>query len=308
MTPSSHEYADTSECSDILSLSLSLKKENISSYGGIYSNLKDEHSLTDFSENNSHKNKEKNTNTQNVTFQWDEEELESDIVYLTGNFCNWKQFFIMPKIDKKYIITLPLPKALHKFKFRINEIYKINKNYPVMKDGENNCNYIDTSVSKSINSSEIKEEKNLSEEEDSNSSSSSSSDSSLNYEAECEDHEERIKRYKKRKMKKKKYSRKFPKKNDLNNNSPDVPYSYNYMLNINIISSQKLIGNKKYYEPKENNVLGDNCSYKKIGVLPAVEINHLHSNNLIIAGDRALCSSFVRYRNKFITILYYKPM
>ena len=305
MTPSSHEYDDTSQCSDILSLSL--KKENISSYGGIYSNLNEEHSLTDFSDNNS-KKKEKNMNTQNVTFQWDEEELESDVVYLTGNFCNWKQFFIMPKINNKYVITLPLPKALHKFKFRINEIYKINKNYPVMNDGENNCNYIDTSISKSINSSKIKDEENLSEEDNSNSSSSSSSDSSLNYEPECDDHEERIKRYKIRKMKKKKYSRKFPTKNDLNNYSPDVPYSYNYMHNINIISSQKLIGNKKYYEPKENNVLGDNCSYKKIGVLPAVEINHLHSNNLIIAGDRALCSSFVRYRNKFITLLYYKPI
>ena len=50
MASSAHDNNDTS-------LSLSLKKENISSYGGIYSNLKDEYSLTDFSENNSHKNK-----------------------------------------------------------------------------------------------------------------------------------------------------------------------------------------------------------------------------------------------------------
>ena len=80
------------------------------------------------------------------------------------------------------------------------------------------------------------------------------------------------------------------------------------MYNINVISSQKLIGKMKYYEPKENNILGDNCSYKKIGVLPAVELNHIHSNNLVISGSRALCSSFTRYRNKFITFLYYKPI
>ena len=109
------------------------------------------------------------------------------------------------------------------------------------------------------------------------------------------------------KMKKKKYSQKYPKIDKLNNYAPDVPYSYNYMYNIDVISTQNFIGKRKYYEPKEHNILGDNCSYKKIGVLPAVEINHIHSNNLIVTGDRALCSSFSRYRNKFITFLYYKP-
>ena len=97
-----------------------------------------------------------------------------------------------------------------------------------------------------------------------------------------EDEEERYKRIKKRKMKKKKYSQIFPKKNYMNNYPPDIPYSYNYKYNLNLIGSQNIIGNRKYYEAKENNVLGDNCSYKKIGVLPAVEINHLHSNNIIV--------------------------
>ena len=311
MTPSINDYSETSVCSDILSLSL--KRENISSYGGIFSNLNEDHSLTDFSDNNSNKKKNK-MNTKNVTFQWDEEESDSQIVYLTGSFCNWKQFFIMPKIDNKYSITLPLPKALHKFKFRINDIFKINKKYPVMKDGDSKCNYIDTSNTKDTNSESKNCSSNKNESNsDSNSSDidndlNSSSDSSLSYEAELEDDEERIKRLRKRKMKKIKYSQVFPKKGHLNNYAPDVPYSYNYMYNINVISPQKFIGKREYYEPKENNILGDNCSYKKIGVLPAVEINHIHSNNLIVSGQRALCSSFVRYRNKFITLLYYKPI
>ena len=98
--------------------------------------MNEEQSITDCSHNNKSKNKLKNTNTKDVTFQWDEEESESEVVYLTGSFCNWKQFFIMPKIDDKYSITLPLPKALHKFKFRINEDYKLNdfviiKNEPI---------------------------------------------------------------------------------------------------------------------------------------------------------------------------------
>ena len=39
----------------------------------------------------------------------------------------------MPKVDNKYSITLALPKALHKFKFRINEIFYTNKKYPIFE-------------------------------------------------------------------------------------------------------------------------------------------------------------------------------
>ena len=301
MNSSAHNFDNTSSNSD--NLSLSLKRENASSYGGIYSNWNEDQSLTNSSANNKNEKKLEKNKTQNVTFQWDEEESDSEVVYLTGSFCNWKQFFIMPKLDNKYSITIALPKALHKFKFRINDDFKLNKNYPVMKEGNNNYNYIDTSETKDTTKSE-NSEKNMSESGNTDESDSSSSSSS--YEPELEDKEERFQR-KKNKMKKKKYSQIFPKKNKLNNYAPDVPYSYNYMYNIDIISTQNFIGKRKYYEPKEHNILGDNCSYKKIGVLPAVEINHIHSNNLIVSGDRALCSSFSRYRNKFITFLYYKP-
>ena len=295
MNSSTHEFDIISENSD--NLSISLKRENASSYGGIYSNWNEDYSLTDPSSKNKSKKKLEKNNTQNVTFQWDEEESDSEVVCLTGSFCNWKQFFIMLKMDNKYTITIDLPKALHKFKFRINEDFKLNKNYPVMKEGNNKYNYIDTTETKdntkSSNTEESKSDSDITDESDNTDESESSSSSSS---------------YEKNKMKKKKYSQIFPKKNKLNNYAPDVPYSYNHMYNIDVISSQNLIGKRKYYEPIENNILGDNCSYKKIGVLPAVEINHIHSNNLIINGESALCSSFTRYRNKFITFLYYKPI
>ena len=306
MTPSTKEYSETSDISD--NLSLSLKRDTISYYGGIVSDASDDHSLTDFSDNNDN-NKNKN-NIQNVTFQWDEEESDSQIVYLTGNFCKWKQYFIMPKINNIYTITLPLPKDLHKFRFRINDVFKLNKKYPIMKDGDNECNYIDTSEINNRNTKSKKSpisvnnsDEDLIEEEN----SLSCSDSSLLYEPELEEEEEKIKRLRKLKIKKIKYSMIFPKKDRLNNYAPNVPYCYNYIYNIDIISPQKYIGKSKYYEPKENNILGDNSSYKKISVLPVGEINHIHSNNLIASGARSLCSSFVRYRNKFITFLYYKP-
>ena len=300
MTYLAQEYENSSTNTD--NLSLSLKRENASSYGGIISHFNEE-SLTDPSTKNKSKNKLQQNNTKNVTFQWDEE--ESEVVYLTGSFCNWKQFFIMPKIDNKYSVTLALPKALHKFKFRINEDFKLNNKYPVMKEGNNNCNYIDTSETKDDTKSENSDKE--SSESDNSDDSDSSSDSSSLYEREIDDKEERFRR-KKNKMKRKKYSQIFPKKKKLNNYAPDIPYSYNYMYNLDIINSQKSIGKIKYYEPKENNILGDNCSYKKIGVRPAVELNHIHSNTLVVSGNTILCSSFTRYRNKFITFLYYKPL
>ena len=300
MTYLAQEYENSSTNTD--NLSLSLKRENASSYGGIISHFNEE-SLTEPSTKNKSKNNLQKNNTKNVTFQWDEE--ESEVVYLTGSFCNWKQFFIMPKIDNKYIVTLALPKALHKFKFRINEDFKLNNKYPVMKEGNNNCNYIDTSETKDDTKSENSDKE--SSESDNSDDSDSSSDSSSLYEREIDDKEERFRR-KKNKMKRKKYSQIFPKKKKLNNYAPDIPYSYNYMYNLDIINSQKSIGKIKYYEPKENNILGDNCSYKKIGVRPAVELNHIHSNTLVVSGNTILCSSFTRYRNKFITFLYYKPI
>jgi hypothetical protein len=279
--------------------------------------MNDDQSVDGNSNYNDKKKSRKKKETQPVTFEWEKE--EKDTVYLTGSFCNWRQFFIMQKNDNIYKITIPLPKALHKFKFRINEIFYTNKKYPIMKDGDNNCNYIDTSESDNKQSS-IKNNKkfsddnsdneNKSDNESDTSESNSSSDSNSNsYDDELEVEERIFRKRKKRikKMKKIKYSQIFPKKINLNNYAPDVPYSYNYMYNIDVISKQRLIGKRKYYEPKENNMLGDNCSYKKIGVLPAVEINHIHSNDSIISGERVLCSSFTRYRNKFITYLYYKP-
>ena len=242
MAYSSHDFDSNSVNSE--NLSLSLKRENASSYGGINSTLNEEQSITDCSHNNKSKNKLKNTNTKDVTFQWDEEESESEVVYLTGSFCNWKQFFIMPKIDNKYSVTLALPKALHKFKFRINEDFRLNNKYPVMKEGDLNCNYIDTSDSKDTTRHSINSKKSINSnktQESEESESDSDSDNSSSYEREIDDEESKFRR-KKLKMKKKKYSQIFPKKYKLNNYTPDIPYSYNYMYNINVISSQKVIG------------------------------------------------------------------
>ena len=65
MASSAHEFDSTSMLSD--NLSLSLKLENRSSYGGINSNMNEDQSMTD----KTSEKKTQNKNTKSVTFQWD---------------------------------------------------------------------------------------------------------------------------------------------------------------------------------------------------------------------------------------------
>ena len=68
-------------------LSISLKNENASSYGGILSNLNDDKSLNDLSTHEDKKShKKKKNELQKITIEWDKEEKE--VVYVTGSFCS----------------------------------------------------------------------------------------------------------------------------------------------------------------------------------------------------------------------------
>lgn len=311
------DYSSASE-----SFSLSLQKDNESTYNGILS--LPENSISK-ANNRKREKKEKTNKTNNnnkiapITFEWDKE--ESDVVYLTGDFCNWKQFLIMPKNNKNiYSLTIPLPRGRHQFKFRINNIYQLNHKYPVMKDGENENNYIDTS--KPANEAEAQGVKDNDEDKNDNEDDSEDNDDedeseedeeeegeeeeSEEEEEEEEDESEKMRKKKeeiRNNLKKMEYNTQFPKRGIFSSMAPDLPYIYNYELNLDLFSNQGKIGRKKYIEPKENDILGDNYSHKKINVLPFVETNHAHSK---INSRCALCSIFFRYRNKFSTFIYYK--
>ena len=79
-----------------------------------------------------------------ILFQWDS---GGSNVYLTGSFCDWKQFFEMENDEedkKKYNLTLYLPKGIYQYKFKIDEQWKCNSNYPTCRDKNGNINnYID---------------------------------------------------------------------------------------------------------------------------------------------------------------------
>ena len=88
------------------------------------------------------KNNNIETNKIPVTFEW---ESGGNSVYLSGNFCNWQQLFLMEKqSNDKHTLTLYLNKGFIQYKFKIDNEWKYNENYPTTIDNGNKNNYIDT--------------------------------------------------------------------------------------------------------------------------------------------------------------------
>ena len=81
-----------------------------------------------------------------TVFQWDGGGTN---VYLTGSFCDWQQFFEMEKCEdpknknnNKFVITLFLPKGSYQYKFKIDDKWKCNSNFPTCSDKNGNINNI----------------------------------------------------------------------------------------------------------------------------------------------------------------------
>lgn len=100
-------------------------------------------SKTDKQENDEKIILKNNSNKYPVTFEWTG---GGNSVYVSGNFCNWNQLFLMQKISEgKYILKLDVNKGLIQYKFKIDNEWKINPNFPSLIDHGNLNNYIDIS-------------------------------------------------------------------------------------------------------------------------------------------------------------------
>ena len=100
-----------------------------------------------------------NNNKYPVTFEWTG---GGNSIYVSGNFCNWNQLFLMQKESEgKYILKLDVNKGLIQYKFKVDNEWKINKNFPSLIDNGNLNNYIDTSkIIISSNKSELTTDEN----------------------------------------------------------------------------------------------------------------------------------------------------
>ena len=101
---------------------------------------------SDKNNNNKEKGKEKEKKEIEkikTLFEWDG---GGQLVYITGSFCNWKQFFKMEKNvnNGKFTLFLDLPRGFHQYKFKVDEKWEFSKNYPKFEENGNINNFIDT--------------------------------------------------------------------------------------------------------------------------------------------------------------------
>ena len=64
-------------------------------------------------------------------------------VYVTGNFANWKQWFLMNKSfnnPNEFTLTLDLPRGIYQFKFIVDKVWKYSNHLPQFKDEHGNIN------------------------------------------------------------------------------------------------------------------------------------------------------------------------
>lgn len=289
------------------------EEDEISDYDGIKSNIseeKEEDEYNDYSKFNfdseqTHKiNELSNIVSEKIekiptTFEWDK---GGNIVYVTGSFCNWKQYFLMKKEDNNhFLLTLNLPKGYHQYKFRVDNEWKYNEKFPICDDGGNINNYLDTTnweitINKTdegttINSTNITDNNDLSKlskmfiEKSKNSAY----------------------------YKMKRYSNYIPNKDEFSEKIPEIPRHYQNNMNINLFAHQNNLGNSNYLKISENNIMSDNIAFKGIENIYHEQTNHLRANiNNKQKNDKKdddektiLCSISSRYRLKFTTFVYY---
>ena len=231
-------------------------------------------------------------------FQWDG---DGNNVYLTGSFCDWHQFFEMEKYvdeneknnkNKKFFLTLFLPKGVYQYKFKIDDQWKCNSNFPTCNDKNGNINnIIDLTKPKGEEGTEFSTsyvttipEQKMDETKISNNT---------------------------RTLENEYYNDNNQIKSEVNNTTQNssIEYNFKYDFELDILSSQKNIGFNQFLEGKEYNILNDNYSYKKLLPLHNEQVEHFifNKNSCINSNKPIITSSSFRYGFKLTTIIYYKP-
>ena len=220
-----------------------------------------------------------------VTFEWDQ---GGNSVYLTGNFCNWEQYFLMNKNSSGiYSLTLYLSKGFIQYKFKVDDEWKCNEKFPMMIDNGHKNNYIDTTNWEiSVEASEENTKDYTNTNSNTELSMKHKINKSFNFQGE--------------------YSNHIPKINEMKDNVPKVPEPYKPKLNLNNISKQDQIGNELYLSNKVDNLFVEYSSYKKVKNLRHEQINHFNCKIKNVNNNPIISSLIFRYRLKFTNLVYYK--
>ena len=227
-----------------------------------------------------------------VTFEW---ENGGNNVYVTGNFCGWKQFFLMKKEENgKFILNINLPKGKYQYKFKVDGIWKYNDRFPTINENGIINNIIDTTnwqiTSENIEGKDTRASSSNALNNENNKNSKSKSTLTKN-----------------KLIRQKTYSTYIPKKDEFKKRIEHMNFKSKSCLNI----IHNKIGDSKYMYIQEKNILSDNISYKMIEAAENTDIDHLNVNKIQFQENNKN-SNFIfsvpfRYRHKLATFVYYKP-
>ena len=260
----------------------SIQIDGLSSYKGVKSDLsstQNENTIKSSSSNNisDKKNNDKDTKKDEripFKFEWKE---GGNKVQITGSFLSkWTMFIEMVKNPetKNFEFNINLPKINHEFKFIVDGVWKCSKFYPTSRDNSGNENNI-INLTNFITKEERNENNNKKEDKNN-----------------------------------KEYDCRFPKKQEMNFDAPNVPYQYALPYNIDFYTKQNKIGKGNFINFYERNLLSENNSYKNIMVFPHVNLNHsCLCCEKIENNCNFMKSAFsYRFKHKFLTIVYYTPV
>jgi hypothetical protein len=248
-------------------------------------------------------NKDNNIRTE---FYWDEGGNE---IYITGSFCEWKDFFLMEKNEKGiYTKILMLPPGFYQYKFKIDNNWAYSQKQPKFEDNNGNVNnFIDTT---NYNQNMIQDKQQKKKE-----------DKKENIEKTKKFRIDNIKepKYKINNIKRNPstkstnsigiysdYSTYIPLKTELSIKPSALPGLYKTHYNLNE-KKNKIIYEKKFsqieYIDHTNNLLTN--QYVGFQNLYHIHSNHLHSKEISDTKNN-VTSIISRYRAKFSTFIYYK--
>lgn len=240
------------------------------------------------------------------------------VVYLTGSFSNWSQWFLMKKsenMSSEFEITLELPLEVHYFKFIVDNVWKCSKDYPQINDGRGNINNtidIKHLVINVINQNIPLQNDNGKNNENidlklqiENSNTNTTKTQTDSVEKKSAENPNLLKDY----------SNLIPKKSDLNCDAPLIPGNYKKPFDIVTQSLQKTLGISEYIITKNvrefTNNHTENRSCKTIATPPHVNLNLVYTNVQLKKRNKnnnvINISTTARFRNKFTTMVYYKP-
>ena len=217
------------------------------------------------------------------------------IVVLAGSFLeNWTKFVPMVKNPETEIFEkiIKLPKKKHYFKFIVDNKWICSNQYPTTIDNSYNLNNFIDLTNYIPPKDSIKKEENKKEDFKPHKSKVIVSD----------------------KKDKSGFNNKYPLIHDLNTNAPYTFTHYIPCFDLDYQSRQnkiKKITNKNYLNYYEKNTLTENNTYKKILSFPHEKLLHFcqNINNVDInINTRYIknCTT-IRNRNKYLTVVYFRP-